>query len=261
MPRPLYPLRLRPQTAIYKPSPRGGLVIPNRQAGGPPPPDVLTGLVTNADVNTNGRTDNVPWDWILGTAGTPFGTPTVSAGDGGFDGMDFNGVDQAMLMDASANGFLNGGDFTFGCRASGVGVVEMGVYAFSGGVGQASLHLPLNAGGVTLAFLRSDAGPNIQVQSTGTLVNDGVENTLVARFVDVGNVYEIWINGVLVNSGTGAVSPPITTTDHTWAAFIDPTPIIPFGGHMAWSAGWDRALTDEQMEYLPTVPNPFGRTP
>lgn len=256
-------LRIR-QPAITRLNPHAGnrrFILPKRLIGAAPVPDVLTGLVTQNDVNTNGRTDDLPYDNILDVVATPFNAPTVAAGDGGYDQMVFNGVDQICQLDASANGFLSGGDFTFGCRASGVGVVEMGVYAFSGGAGQASLHLPLNVSGVTLAFVRNDAGQNIQAQSTGTVVNDGVEHTLVCRFIDATKTSEIWIDGVLINSGNNnAVTPPITTTAHTWAAFIDPTPIIAFAGQMAWSAGWDRDLTDEQMEYLFAVPNPFGRT-
>ena len=260
MPNPLFPLQLRPQTALA-PNRRGTLIIPNRKGAGQEVPDVLTGLVTQADVNTNGRTDNLPYDNILDAVGAPSGTPGLGApGEGGYAGMDFNGIDEAVLMDASANGFLNGGDYTYACRAAGTAIVESGLYAFSGGQGQASLHLPQSAGGNTRAFIRNDIAQGITADGIGA-VNDGVEHVIVARFTDAGNVLDLWIDGVPNNTGTGAYGPPSTATAHTWGAFVDPTPFLPFLGEIFWTAAWGRALTDEQMAYLFAVPNPFGRLP
>jgi stage V sporulation protein SpoVS len=172
--------------------------------------------------------------------------------------MKFNGIDQAIILDNGGNGFLNGGDFTFGCRAAGSGVTEMGVYAFSGGQGQASLHLPQSVGGTTLGFVRNDAAQFISVFGIGA-INDDVEHVLLARYTDAAQRLDIWIDGVANNTGVGVYSPPATTTAHSWAAFVDPVPFLFFLGDISWSAGWGRALTDEQMEYTFAVPNPFGR--
>lgn len=233
-------------------------MIPNRLRGDPPP-DVLTGLVTQSDVNTNGRSDDVPYDNITDTLGTNIGaTPIGAAGEGGYIPMKFNGINQAISLDISAAGFMNGGDFTFGCRASGTGVVESGVYSWSGGQGQLSLHLPQSGAGTTLAFVRNNAGQFISVFGLGA-INDGVEHVLLGRYDDAAQSLEIWIDGVLNNTALGTYSPPATATAHTWAAFVDPVPFLFLLGDVYWSADWDRALTDEQMAYTFAVPNPFGR--
>ncbi len=133
MPQRLFPIDLRPQTALA-PNRRGTLILPNRRAGGQIP-DVITGLVSQADVNTDGRVDTAPFDNILGNLATLVNGPTVVGGnDGGYFGMLFDGVNQTLTLPSTLdNNLFLEGDFSMAVRFKFTvpGVQgEMGAYAF-----------------------------------------------------------------------------------------------------------------------------------
>lgn len=220
------------------------------------------GLVTQADCNTRGRSDDLPFDHVLGNVGTAFnGAVLGAAGDGGFFPMDFVKASSQYITlppvpGVTDNDFLQG-DFTIAARFKSTSTLEMACVAFAP-TALCGLKVSQNNGDPQ-AFCIDDGSQATNVPpATGANSNDGLEHVLLMR--RAGNRVQMVLspNGVIGdvtgNYGNGGTT---TTNLQQWATFFDDTPIIFLEGSIFWSAAWDRLLTNDELAALTAKPNPF----
>jgi hypothetical protein len=253
-------LRLR-QPAITRLNPHAGnrrFIIPNRL--GQATSTLELGLVTQSDVNTRGRSDDLPFDHVLGNVGTPVNGPTVgSAGDGGFVPMDYAAgayVTLPSVPGVTDNDFLES-DFTMAVRCSTVAQVgEQPTYGFGPGA-LVALKITNSNGGNPLAFDIDDGGGSTNSTAGNVNSDDGVEHVIIQRRSG-GRVQLLWEKGLLVDNDQAYGTLGATTTGlQSLAVFFDDTPGNTLVGSIWWSACWDRNLTNDELIALVATPNPF----
>ena len=262
MPR-LFPIDLRPQTAIYKPSRRGGLVIPNRLRGGEN--TLLNGLVSQTDVNTSGRTDDAPYDNIKDEVATLQNAPPVIVGDGGYDGLSFLLASQQSATWA-APGIDWNAPLTIAVRcSSAVALVDNAALAFGDSVGNGLIATKITrsvANGEAEAFFQANAGGFTICTGINDL-SDSVEHVIIARSLGGGTGrVQLIVDKALEDDVTSNFTGTITIDVQTWGAFLINSVYQAWGtNRIFWSAIWERLLNNDEAGVLSDSPNPFGRTP
>jgi hypothetical protein len=231
------------------------------------PPALLTGLVSQSDVNTDGRTDDAPFDHISTVVFGLENAPPVVAGAGGFDGLAFVTASE-QSADGPPPSINYAAPFTMACRAkTSTAIVNNTAFGLGNGVvAQPLLFLKMTAGagGNVQAFIRDDANRNTLVDAAPLDSADGAEHVLVFRSgggLGGPGRLQLLIDGVLVDDQQGGYIGPTNINNQTWGA-LDIAGFAQWGTlDLYWTAIWDRLLSDTEVTALSATPNPFGRTP
>ena len=252
---------IRARQSITRVFPHQGnrrFIVPNRL--GQATSSLNVGLVTQCDVNTRGRADDLPFDHVLGNIGVPTNAPTVgAAGDGGFVPMDFAAGSYVTLPPVPGvtdNDFLEG-PFTAAVRVSTVaGAAEQPTFGFGNGA-LVALKIMNDGSGNPLGFNIDDGGGITSAQAGALGSNDGVEHVIVERRLNQ-RVQLFWELGLIadVDQNFGNFG-SVTTTNQSWAVFYDDLPGNTLTGSIWWTAAWDRPLTNDELTALVAKPNPF----
>ena len=245
-------------------------IVPNRlgQAGGGEQSSLFVGLQHQADVNTDGRADDAPFDHISSTVMSVQNAPTVAAGDGGYDGLQFFLLNQTSAkMVAPAIDYTL--PFTMACRAKTLqAVVDNATLALGLDVGPPTgpllaMKITRDAAADAEAFLQADNGQFTIVQGTLGGNDDGVEHVYVCRSLGgaTGRV-QLTIDQALSGDVTGNYVFPTTIDNLVWGAFFIGGAFGFWGTNtMQWTAVWDRLITNDEIIALTNQDNPFGRSP
>lgn len=261
---PLFPIELRPQTALA-PNRRGTLLIPNRI--GQAVTTLFEGLVAQSDVNTDGRTDDAPFDHILNAVATLQNAPPVVTGDGGFSAMQFVLANQASATFIPPPAVDYTGPLTVAFRAkTSTAVADNSCFGFGLSTSAQPLlagKITRDAGGNAEAFFRADGGQATFVPGSLGGNDDGVEHVITVRSLG-GNSGRLQLVVDLLLSGdqTEGFGGATTIDNMVWGAFLLNNVYQSWGTNdMSWLGVWDRLLDNNEIVALNAKPNPFGRTP
>lgn len=224
-------------------------------------PPLEIGLVSQADVNTDGRTDDIPFDHVLNLPYVLTGTTVVTSnGDGGSKRMQFVSASGEFRLAGDPNDLL--GDFTLSTRV-----------AYSSTIARLGCFSQLNAGSNLNAVyaggsdLFGGTAVSFQVRTpTETLQHNG---TTVGTINFVERVFTLVREGTQIRMYVDAVEvsgSPQTSSANDFAGFdtyrIGQDGTVGDWANMiadwAWSAAWDRALPVSEIELLDDQANPFN---
>ena len=265
-------LRMR-QPAITRINPHAGnrnYLIPNifGRAGGGEDSSLQNGLVSQCDVDTNGRSDGAPYDNKLDNVAVLQNAPQVVAGEGGYSGMQFILANQQSVeLPPPAIDYT--GPFTLACRsrtqAALVDNATLSLARDSGGAQGPLLATKItrDAQGDPEAFYQQDNGQFTIVQGVSAeSLADGVEHVIIVRSLGGGTGrVQMIVDQELTGDVTGAYTSTTTIDNMVWGAFKVNGAFGFWGTNvMQWSAIWDRLLNNEEVVACSAQPNPFGRS-
>jgi hypothetical protein len=233
------------------------------------------GLQWQCDVNTRGRSDGAPFEWISGVVGTNLSLgsapiPGIGApGDGGFTPMDYDrslgGGDEQTTSNpdpAAGYGFFER-PYTVAMRM--IFVDDVG--GFTGMFGQTGNGTGINgevrSGGDVRYELFGPSGTG-RCNSAGANLFDGNEHVLIYTSSQDGataGIRELFIENVFEDDSTLFVGTPLAFTRADWAREYAAANPATWTGSIFWMAAWDFVISAADRALLGASPNPFTTVP
>ncbi len=227
-------------------------------------PDIFAGLVSQADVNTRGRTDDLPFDHVSSLVATQIGNGGVSgtaAAAGGATGMRMVNTDGTLELTPPDLSFLTG-DWTVSWRMNheggSIGRQSLGrIYSSADDDDAISVGRGQFQGTTVSMEIRTPAETSLNDPTTGLGSSQNIER--VWTLTREGTVMTMYLDGV-ATSATG------TFTANDFASYDGIHWGLPVGFNAAWGKNigvglwtgvWDRVLSLEEIELLDDTVNPF----
>ena len=212
------------------------------------------------DINTEGRSDDAPWDDIASVLGSNNNSPTTYTGDGGYTGLSY------VAASSMSSQFNSGSDYTFpDPGGDGLWTIAARFRSAMTGTGTfASFGYTVDSGTVILIqlqttnarmFVRNDADTTAQIFS-GSTYNDDVEHVCCVTYN--GTTYSMTVDGGDTQT-VGGTSHAFTIDEGAIGATITGAAAFSefFDGEVFWAAAWSRVLSGAEIDELDATPNPF----
>ncbi len=258
---------IRARQSITRVFPHQGnrrFIVPNRL--GAATTTLFEGLVSQSDVDTDGRSDAAPFDHILNNVATLQNAPAVITGDGGFSGMDFvTAEEKTATLPPPAIDYTASLTYAFRAKTS-TGIADNSCVGLGNNTDAQPLlagKITRDAGGNAEAFLRSNGGQATFVSGTLGGNNDGDEHVITIRSLGGGTSRVQLVVDLLLSGDDSQTFGGATTIDNmVWGGFLLAGVYAAWGtNEMFWLAVWDRLLSNDEIVALNAKPNPFGRSP